>query len=178
MNKDFGEKIYKYGKEYYSFKEMCEIYNIIPLNNRKKFKDYVSHMILAQILRKSGLDKYANSIESIGELERKKLEHKLSKLEKLIYNKEYLLKIMKLYGLNSIVNNFKINEFINGEWLLNKLVTLTIGSGCKVNDYDDFSLIDYSYLTTDACLAIAANFKRNMKDEQIIYYNSGRVLKK
>ncbi len=178
MDEDFGKRIYKYGEEYYSFKEMCEIYELIPLNNKKKFKDYVSHMILAQILRKCGLDKYADSIESIGELERKNFENKLSKLEKLMFNKKYILKIMKLYGLNSIVNNFKVNEFINGEWLLNRLIFLTIGSSCKVNNYGEFSLIDYSCLTIDACKAIADNFKRNMKDAEIIYYNFVKVIKK
>ncbi len=83
-----------------------------------------------------------------------------------------------LFGLNGIINGYKINEFINGEWLLNKIVSLTLGSSYHVQSRDDFSLIDYDNLETDECLAIINNYKRNIKNLELVYYKPAKVLNK
>ena len=38
-------------------------------------------------------------------------------------------------------------------------------------------LIDYNSLSEDECLAIADNFVRDMRDEEIVFYNGPRKIK-
>lgn len=43
---------------------------------------------------------------------------------------------------------------------------------------DNFFLIDYNSLSEDECLAIADNFVRKMKDEEIVSYDTSKTRKK
>ncbi len=178
MNIENSEQIYKYGDKYYSFEEICEIYAHIYMESKKNFRDCLSHFILAQIFRKAHHDREAYMIEDIANLEKKHVEKRFSKIESFLYHKAYSLKVMLLFGLNSEKNSYKNSEFINGEWLLNKLVSLTLGSRYQRYEHSDLSLIDYNSFLEDECLAIVENFKRNIHNEEIVYYRSPKKLEK
>ncbi len=175
MDSDLSKKIYKFGDTFYSAEELYNIYNSINSERVKKFKDCIAHFILAQIFRKAGLIKDADIIESIALLEKRNLD---GKSPNFLRKKEYTLRIMQLYGLNGMVNKYKINEFINGEWLLTKLVNLTLGYICQPIGQGSFPLIDYDDLTESECREIAENFKRNVRNEEIVFFHSSKRLNK
>ena len=176
MGNELEEKIYKYGDSYYSFKEMYEIYNRTFPTKKKQFKDCIAHYILSEIFRKCDLVKEANNIEAIADIEKNNLNIKPSKMSRFINEKEYLLRVKFLFGISGLINKYKVSEFVNGEWLLERLVSLTIGSSYEKNEYDEFSLIDYNSLSKDECMAIIDNYKRNIRGEEIVFYRAAKTL--
>ena len=175
---ELDNKIYRYGMLFYSFNELYSIYNSLNMEKKKIFKDCLAHYSLIQILEKSGNTKYTSYIEMIAGLEKKRIDNLFNKKELLTYNKEYLLKVKKLVSLFSKSTDGKLNEFVNGEWLLNKLVSLTLGSSYKKDELNDFSIIKYDLLTNEECMAITDNFIKNMNDEEIKFYGERNRLRK
>ena len=172
------EKIYKYGDNYYDIEEIYDLESRMTVIKRKAFRDCISHNILAQIFRRSNLDKEATIIESIADLEKTKIDKNLSKAESVIYNTKYSFYVTKLFLMTGRFEKFKTSEFSNGGWLLSRLVSLTIGSGYPVCSYNDLSIIDYTALTEDECKAIADNYRRNIRGEELEFYKSAKALEK
>ena len=177
MGENLEEKIYQYGDSFYTFEEICELFVHTGFEKKQKFKDCLAHFLLAQILRKGGFSKYADIIDDLGRLEKSGIDKNLSKVEEFFHRNEYSLKVKRLFGLSGIINKYKISEFVNGEWLLKKLVSSTIGSSYDVLEQDDFSLINIDGLTDEECHAISDNFQRNMRNEELVFYKSKRLEK-
>ncbi len=171
-----NNKIYRYGDKYYSIEELYEIYNKIHFDNKKAFKDCLCHYILSEIFKKAGIN--SNDILSIANIEYKYINGNLSKINKFINDEKYSLLIKKIFGLKSVIKKYKVSEFINGEWILNKLISQTLGSGVKKDIIDNLELIDYTTLTEEECLEITKNFRRNINDEEIIFIKNPKTLRK
>ncbi len=176
MNSDLNKKIYKYGDEFYSFEEIYKIFKDVPFDKKKKFKDCFAHFTLAQILKKGALDEYATILELISMLEKKTVENVLSKREALAVNKEYLVKTKKLFSLSGKIDDAKISEFVNGEWLLTKLVSLSLGSSYPKDECSDFMAVNCDALEVEECNVIGKNFIRNMRSEDTIFYKTPKRL--
>ena len=112
--------------------------------------------------------------DAIAMIEAKRIKTKSSKVE----NIKYSLLILRLQLLCGMKKRYKVNEFFNGEWLLNKLVGLTLGSNYAKNEIDDFSLIDLDDINEKACALISKNFINNMKDKKIEQYKYNKRLEK
>ncbi len=176
MNDNLNKKIYRYGNEYYSIEELYDLYEKSNPNKRKTMKDCLCHFILLEIFKKAGNNKYSSNLESIADIEFKYIEANLSKFEKYLYNKEYNIRLKKLLGIGGIINKYKASELINGEWLLEKIVSLSLGSNYMIDEYNGFSLINYNNLSVDECIVITENFKRNIWNEEFSFYNSPKNL--
>ena len=167
-------KIYKYGTQYYSFEEMYQLYKSTSYDMRKKMKDCMCHFILAEILKKGGLYKYGEDLDNVALFESQHMESHLSKRQQVIYQ----LKIAKLMGFAEFKNKYKASELVNGEWVLNKLVSLTIGSSYPKDEQDDFSLINYNDMSEEECTAVADNFLKNIWNEELVQYRFPKKLGK
>ena len=178
METEVSNKIYRYGEEYYSIEEIYELYKYIGPDRRKLMKDCVCHYILSEIFKKADNSKYASELEAISNLEYKRLTTNLSKIDRIKFSNEYAKYLRKLLGLGGFINKYKRNELINGEWIFKQVVSETIGSNYQIDDYHGFTFIRYDSLTSDECKAITDNFKRNIWNEELVFYNSPKVLKK
>lgn len=180
------DKQYFYDNKYLTLDEISELYKRLSYDKKKIFKDSMAHYTLAEILRRCNYDKrMINTILEIAgdEVDRMNLIGTDCGRPLLGYERRYKSKLRKLINLTGkIVNkddDSRMNRFINGEWFLNNLVCLTIGSSFEKDIIDDLVLIDYNFIGEDECLAIADNFVRNMNDEEIVFYNRPkRLIKK
>lgn len=172
------ENKYYYDEEYYSKEELYEMYQKLHDEQKKPFRDSLAHFTLSEILKKCDYDeRYTNGI-----LELARIEDGIIKMygadcgtPTLAFRGLYrrnLRKLINLTGKLVSANDHRIDEFDNGEYLLNKLVSLTLGSYYAKDEINDLSLIDYNFLSKDECLAIADNFIRDMKDEEIVSYDA------
>lgn len=178
-----NNKYYFYDNEYYSIKEISEMYRKLNPSLKKEFKDSISHFILLEILKKCNYDeRYIELIESLAGIEASLIDMYGADCGtpmlalRGMYNRN-LKKLINLTGKLVTRDDDRINRFENGEWLLNNLVCLTIGSSFEKDIIDDLFLIDYNTLTEEECLAISDNFIRNMRDEEIVFYDISRKIK-
>ena len=178
MENEASNKIYRYGEEYYSIEEIYDLYKYIGVEKRKLMRDCVCHYILSEIFKKGKNHKYEERLEELANIEFKLLESNITKKDRNKLNSEYAKVLRRLLGLGGFINKYKRNELINGEWILNKLVSETIGSNYDIDDYHGFTFIKYDTLTDSECEAIEENFKRNTWNEPFIFYNSTKVLRK
>ena len=173
MDDEFFEHAFYYEDRYYTFSELYEMYKKLPMERKKLFKDAIAHYTLAEILRKCYYDKrIIASIEELADKESTKIALYGTDCGRVLlgYERNYNSKLRKLVNLaGKPVNkdDSRMNVFINGEWLLNNLVSLTLGSSYEKDELEDFSLIKYQQLSEDECLAISDNFVRYMKGEKI-----------
>ena len=174
MSDELSKKIYKYGPQFYSFEEMYHLYNDAALSAKRKTIDCMYHYILAQILKKGGLQRQGDYLDSIALFEFEHMNLQMSKIQQLIYK----LKIAKLLGLALIKNGYKASEFVNGEWLSKKLISITVGSSYPVDEFNGFTLINYGDLSEGECSAIADNFIRNLWNEEFVQYRHPKGLEK
>lgn len=177
------EKYYFYDYKYWSLEEISTMYKRLSFDKKKLFRDSLAHYTLAEILKKCN---YNRSIihtvcEIAGEeVDRINLIGTDCGRPLLGYDRRFKSKIRKLINLTGkLVNkddDSRMNRFINGEWFLNNLVCLTIGSSFEKNIIDDLILIDYNSIGEEECLAIADNFIRDMRNEEIVFYGKSRHL--
>lgn len=172
------DKIYLYNRYYYSLDEIKDMYESIPFEQKKSFKDAIAHYTLLEILDRCNYDKRVRElIESLADTEAALIGMYGSDCgtPMLALRGMYERNIKKLINLTGKLvtkDDNRINIFKNGEWLLNNLVCLTIGSSFEKDIIDDLFLINYNFLTEDECLAISDNFIRNMRGEEIVFYKS------
>ena len=178
MENEINNKIYKYGEGYYNIEEIYDLYKHIGVDKRKPMRDCICHYILSEIFKKGKNHKYEERLEEIANLEFQLLESNIDKKERKRLNSEYTKVLRRLLGLGGFINKYKRNELINGEWILNKLVSETIGSNYEIDDYHGFTFIKYDTLTNGECEAIEENFKRNIWNEPLVFYNSPKTLNK
>ena len=69
-----------------------------------------------------------------------------------------------------------MNEFTNGECMLNNLISHTLGSSYEKDELEDFSLTKYQQFSDDECLAISDNFVRYLKSDKIVFYEKSKRL--
>lgn len=178
------DKIYLYNNYYYSFDEIKEMYEKIASEKKKSFRNTLAHYTLLEILDKCNYDKKI-----------RELVENLANEEAIIigmygadcgtpmlaikgmYNKN-IRKLINITGKVASRDDSRENLFMNGEWMLNNLVCLTIGSSFEKTVDGDLSLINYNSLTEEECRAISDNFMRNMRDEEIVFYKSHTYTKK
>ena len=177
------DKIYLYNNYYYSLEEIHEIYNKIPLEKKKEFKDTLAHYTLLEIMDKCNYDKKIRElVASLADTEAALIGMYGSvcgtpMLALRGMHRRNVRKLINLTGKLVSSDDNRINIFENGEWLLNNLVCLTIGSSFEKDTIDDLFIINYNLLTEDECLAISNNFVRYMKCEEIEFYNGPRKKK-
>ena len=178
------DKIYLYNKYYYSFDEIKDMYKKVAYEKRKAFKDTLAHYTLLEILDKCNYDKRIRElIESLADEEAAIIgmygaDCGTPALAIKGMHSKNLRKLINLTGKPASRDDSRENLFANGEWLLNNLVCLTIGSSFEKTVDGDLSLIDYTSLTEEECRAIANNFVRNMRGEEIVFYKSHTYTKK
>lgn len=171
------ENKYFYDDRYYTLEEIVEMYQKLHEGQKKPFRDCLAHFTLLEILKKSDYDEdFINILSDIVELEAAKIKLYGSDCGRplLFYEGQYkrnLRKLINLTGKLANIEDSRMNKFNNGEWLLNNLVCLTIGSSFEKDIVGDLVLINCDSLSEDECLAIADNFVRDMKDEKIVFYN-------
>ena len=178
------DKIYLYDNYYYSFDEIKDMYKKIALEKKKSFRDTLAHYTLLEILDKCNYDKKIRElIESLANEEAAIIGlygadcGTPSLAIKGMYKKN-LRKLINLTGKVASRDDGRETLFMNGEWMLNNLVCLTIGSSFEKAVDGDLSLIDYNSLTEEECRAISDNFIRNMRSEEIVFYKSHAYTKK
>ncbi len=178
------EKHYFYDYKYYSIEELSDMYSKLSTDKRKVFRDSLSHYTLAEILSRCNYNRgMIHTIWEIAGIEADRMEMIGSDcgVPLLYLGKKYDSTIRKLINLTGDLvlknDDERMNNFKNGELFLHDLICLTIDSYEK-NIISDFSLIDYESLSKEECLAIADNFVRFMKNEELVYFDSGKVYKK
>lgn len=178
------EKIYFYDYKYWTLEEISEMYRKLNNDKKKLFKDAIAHYTLADILNKCNYDRrIIHTIWEIAgnEVDRMDLIGSDCGRPMLAYNglyKRFLRKLLNLTGKLAINDDPRMNRFANGEWYLNNLVCLTIGSSFEKDIIDDLFLIDSNSLSKEECLAIADNFIRDLNGEKIVFYNESKQYKK
>lgn len=177
------EKIYYYDDEYYSLEEICEKYKKLPNEQKKQFRDCLAHFTLVQIFKICNYDeRYIDYIFDLAQTESSLINMHGGDCGRvtMALNKSYKSTLRKLINLTGKVAGFndnRTNKFINGEWMLNNLVCLTLGNSFEKEVIGDLFLIDCDSFSEDECLAIANNFVRYMRNEEIVFYNAPRRLK-
>lgn len=176
------EKIYFYDDEYFSLEEICEKYEKLADEQKKRFRDCLAHYTLVQILKICNYDeKYIDAVLELAQTESDIIKlygsdcGRVLMAIKSIYEKN-LRKLINLTGKLVEKNDSRLDRFTNGEFLLNTLVCLTLGSSYKKDIVGDLFLIDCDSLSEDECQAIVNNFVRYMSDEEIISYGSPRKM--
>ena len=178
------DKIYFYDYKYWTLEEISEIYKELSQDQKKLFKDAMAHYTLASILNKCNYNRsMIHTIWEIAgnEVDRMNLIGSDCGTPMLYFNgmyKRYLRKLINLTGKLASHVDSRMNKFANGEWFVNNLVCLTIGSSFEKDIIDDLFLIDCNSLSEDECRAISDNFIRDMNDEEIVFYNVPRKSKK
>lgn len=184
MDDEFFEHAFYYDDRYYTFSELFEMYKKMPMERKQLFKDALAHFTLAEILRRCFYDKrFIALIEELANKESTRIELYGIDCGRILlgYERNYnskLRKLINLAGKSISKDDSRMNVFINGEWLLNNLVSLTLGSSYEKDELNDFSLIKYQQFSDDECLAISNNFVRYLRGEEIVYYNSPKKLRK
>ena len=178
------DKIYLYDNYYYSFDEIKYIYNNIAFEKKKSFRDTLAHYTLLEILDKCKYDKRISElVENLANEEAAIIgmygaDCGTPSLAFKGMHKRNLRKLINLTGKPAKQDDSRENLFMNGEWMLNNLVCLTIGSSFEKTVDGDLSLINYNSLTESECHAICENFIRNMRGEEIVFYNAHQKAKK
>ena len=171
MEEENKDRIYKYGDSYYSIDVIYDIYrNCNYFKTKKTIKDCICNYILSEILKRGGLEREGNTLDSLTTYRLEHLDKKMSKSEMFAYNKNLFLRGLKILGLAAVKNKYRADELMNGEWVLNKLIYHTLGNSYSTNQIDDFILINYVDLSHDQCVAIAQNFLRNLWNDELIKY--------
>ena len=177
------DNTYFYDDRYYTLEEINEKYQKVSEGQKKLFRDTLAHFTLAGILVYGHYDeRYIDSILKLARIEAAIIDlygsdcGVVSLALKGQYERE-LRRLINLTGKLVSENDNRIQEFKNGEWLLNKIICLTIGSSYEKEIIGDLFLVNYDLLSDDECLAIADNFVRNMKGEEIVFYNESKHLK-
>ena len=177
-------KYYFYDYKYYSIKELSDMYNDLSPDKKKVFRDSLAHYTLAEILSRSSYNRsIVHTIWEIAgaEVDRMELIGTDCGVPGLYIRGKYNSTLRKLINLSGELvlknDDERISKFENGEVFLNDLICLTIDSYEKVM-ISDFSLIDYETLSKEECIAIADNFTRFMKNEELVYYESQKIYKK
>ena len=183
MKNGYENLIYFFDDRYWSFDELYEMYKEISYDRKKLFKDCLAHYALIEIFKKCNYDiRLINGVMALCKNEVDRIQHEYKEKMILIYRKDYISKLKKLFNLNGKLfykyDESKMNEFINGEWFLYNLISLTLGSTFEKDELNDFSLIKYYSLSEEECQAIADNFVRSIKNEKIIFYNKSKMIKK
>ena len=142
MSEDIEKRIYKFGEEYYSFEEINNIYTRASDNKKKNIKDCVCHFILADILKRGNQQKHGEELDNIAMYEFEHIETGMSKGENIVYS----LLISRLLGLAGIKNRYKASVLKNGEWFLNNLVSLTLGSSYPTYSNENLKLVNHNDL--------------------------------
>lgn len=175
-------KIYLYDNYYYSFDEIKDMYKSVPLEKKKAFRDTLAHYTLLEILDKCKYDnKIRELVESLSNEEAAVIGMYGADCGtptlaiKGMHNKN-LRKLMNLTGKLAKNDDGRENLYMNGEWMVNNLVCLTIGSSFEKDVDGDLSLINTDLLTESECLAISDNFIRNMRGEEIVFYKPHKRL--
>ena len=176
-------KTYYYDEEYYSLEEICEKYQNLAMDQKKSFRDALAHFTLLEILKKCNYDeRIIDSVYELAKTEASIIDLYGSFCGTVIlaikggYNSN-LRKFINLSGKLALKDDVRIDEFKSGEELLDNLISHTIGSYDK-NIIGELSLVDYESLSKEECLAIANNFTRFMKNEELVSYDRGMVYKK
>lgn len=177
-------KDYFYDDNYYSLEEISTIYRKLAIKQRKLFRDSLAHFTLLEILKKCNYDeRIIKSIKELAKIEASRIKLYGSDCGRVLlalegqYKRE-LRKLINLTGKLITIDDSRINKFKNGEWLLNNLVCFTIGSSFEKDIVEDLFLIKSNLLEEDECQAIADNFIRDMKGEEIIFYQSHKSFRK
>ena len=177
-------KMYYYDDRYYTIEEIYEKYEKLVDEQKKGFRDALAHFTLAGILVNCNYDeRYINIIVELSRLETAFVDlygaycGNISLALRGQYRKK-LRKLINLTGKVACNEDTRINRFKNGEWLLNNLVCLTIGSSFEKDSIGDLSLIDCDSFSDDECRAISDNFVRDMRDEEIIFYGRNKYYTK
>ena len=178
------DKYYFYDYKYCTLEEISEMYNKLPFEKRKLFRDSLAHYTLAEILNNINYDKkMTHTLYELAGVEADRIDLIGADcgVPLLYLNGKYNSILRKLINLSGelVLNDDddRVDNFKNGELFLSDLICLTIDSYEKVM-ISDFSLIDYTTLSKEECLAIADNFVRFMKNEELVYYDSQKVYKK
>lgn len=179
------DKYYFYDYKYWTLEEISEMYNKLPCEKRKLFRDSIAHYTLAEILKKSDYDR--SIIHTVWEIAGEEVDH-MNLIGTdcgrplLGLDRRYKSQLIKLFYLSGefVFNDddIRINNFSNGEYFLNSLVCFTIGSTYEKDIVGDLFLLDYNSLSKEECLAISDNFMRFMKNEELVLYNENKHLKK
>lgn len=172
------EKFYYYNKEYYTVGELYEKYKKLSKEQKKRFRDTLAHFALVEIMKKCHYDeRIMICILELADTEVLRIRQQgidcgvvSLALEKMY--KTDLRTLLNLTGKLAVSNDRRMNDFKNGEWLLNNIICLTIGYSYEKEIIDDLFIIDYNSLSEDECLAISDNFVRCMKEEEIVFYKN------
>ena len=176
------DKIYLYNNYYYSFDEIKEMYKKISHEKKKDFRNTLAHYTLLEILDKCNYDKRLRElVESLANEEAAIIgmtgaDCGTPLLAIRGMHSKNLRKLINLTGKPVSHDDSRENLFMNGEWLLNNLVCLTIGSSFEKTVDGDLFLIDYNTLSEEECRAISDNFIRNMRGEEIVFHKSHKQL--
>ena len=182
MDDEFFEHAFYYDDRYYTFSELYEMYKKIPMERKHMFKDAIAHYTLAEILRKCFYDKRIIAlIEELADKESTRIALYGTDCGRILlgYESNYNSKLRKLINLTGTLINKDdsiMNEFTNGECMLNNLVSHTLGSSYEKDELEDFSLIKYQQFSDDECLAISDNFVRYLKGDKIVLYEKSKRL--
>ena len=179
------DKYYFYDYKYWSLEEIHEIYNELSFDKRELFKESFAYYTLAEILKNCDYDK--RMIHIIYELagllvDRMNLIGTDCGRPLLGYDRRYKSLLRKLINLGGELvlsdDDIRMNILKNFELFLNNLIYLTIGSSYEKDIIDDLVLIDYNTFSKEECLAIANNFVRFIKNEELVFYNKQKKLSK
>lgn len=171
------ENKYFYDDKYYSLEEINDMYQKLHEEQKKPFRDTLAHFTLAGILVNCNYDeRYVDSILELAHLEAAIIDLYGADCGNiaLALRGQYKKHLRRLINLTGKYDDSKMNIFKNGEWLLSNLVCLTVGSSFEKEIVGDLFLIDCDAFSNDECQAISDNFVRNMRGEEIIFYNGPR----
>jgi len=179
------DKFYFYDYKYWTLEEIKEIYNKLSLDKGKLFRESLSYYTLAEILMNCNYDRRMIHIifELAGEvIDRMNLTGTDCGRPLLGYDRRYKSMLRKLINLGGELvfndDDIRINKFKSCELFLNNLICLTIGHSYEKDIIDDLVLIDYNVFSKEESLAIADNFGRFLKNEELVFYNKSKELSK
>ncbi len=174
--------VYFYENDYYTIEDIYERYNKVVDARKKKFRDSIAHFTLVQIFKKCNYDeKITNIMEELAQIETAIIDMYGTDCGTVILALKgiYQRNLRKLINLSGkIINNnndIRMKIFDNGEWLLKHLISLTLDS-YEIDSYMDLYLINYNSLSIEECQAIADNYVRYMRDEELVFYDRSKHL--
>ena len=177
------EKYYFYDYKYWSLEEISNMYKELSLDKRKLFRDSIAHYTLAEILNNAGYDR--RMIHMIWELagtevDRMELIGTDCGVPGLYMRGKFNSTLRKLINLSGELvlknDDIRLDKLTNGELFLNNLVSSTIGLSYGKDSIDDLVLIDCNSLTKEESVAIATNFTRFLKNEELVQFNKNKRL--
>ncbi len=176
------EKIYFYDDEYLTKEDIYRMYEKLEDEQKKGFRDALAHFTLAKILYICNYDDdYIDGVHELAQIEASIIKLYGSDCGRvlILLKGQYKRNIRKLINLTGKLvcdNDSRIDKYMNGEELLNNLLDQTFGSCFEKDKIGDLSLVDSDALSEEECLAIADNFVRYMRDEEIVSYNASKHL--